>query len=138
MAGSTRNRGRRRPARIRVSTDIGQVRIRVTGVVAGSARVFSSEERQVLLTDTHVRISAPVRVHAGYDAARKLPAASVERLEGEAVTFELGTVPVSFEPGFLRSKLRIGDFDLRIRPLQRGKARKLAELAGGGSAGTEA
>jgi hypothetical protein len=74
-----------------------------------------------------------VRRSAGYDVNRNQGVTFSMKVEGEALAFELGSVPVSFEPGFFRSKLRIGDIDLRVRPLHRGKARKLAELARGGA-----
>ena len=109
--------------------DIGPVRLKLTGVVAGSAGMFSSVERVVQLTDTHIHVGVPSRMHAGYDTAQGRPEVLVEKVEGDSMSFELGSVPVVFEPGLLRSKLRIGDLDLRIRPLHRGKARKLAELA---------
>lgn len=111
------------------ASDTGPVRLRLTGVVAGSAGVFSSVERVVQLTDTHILVSTPSRVSAGYDTARGQGETGREKVDGDAMSFELGSVSVSFESGFLRSKLRIGDLDLRIRPLDRGKARKLAELA---------
>ena len=56
---------------------------------------------------------------------------SSEDAGGHDQVFEIGSVEVTLEKRPLRSRLRIGDIELKSPPVQRGAARRLVQLAGG-------